>query len=593
MRLDHFPEALLPLSAAAIGALEPICVVSSVLDGRQMSDIPPSDSIRKKESIYVLSPLDESSSQDGREILIADLLVGIWRRRWIIAAVAFLGGLAGFGLAQTTPRRFEATATLLIQPPQFSSELQPAALPVHAYQALVNTDYTLAQVRDALVEDGVLPKGSDLRQLRGMVSTTIPQTKRARYEQSLPMIEISVAANTPEQAEGIANTYARVFVQMSREVTTRGQEGALQLIESQYPTARKRLRSAVLEKKERLDHYARAQAALTRSWNTRVSDFNSATEELVRVYGTETQRLTLEFLNTYEPSLLQARQKVKEERLIQLEEDLEEIRIGIKSAQYAVAGLEQAIESQPQTISLAQSLPSQAWFSKVTPEEALKLSRELNDMGLKWEMPNTIHTMIMEKLVAARVAVETLTPKENDLKVELGRAGEQVEELNAEQMTIQLDRSYLTGQRQAGLAKLKKGRATQLAVLTSHKSIATGDLARNQELELSSLALETGTAETTFELIAQKYESAQLAKSGQEPDVKVGALALRPEFPVGKNTLTKTAIGLLAAFLLAFFAVAVVEALSTPGVKGEYGVATGSQLAGEGARNRRLVESKG
>ena len=75
MRLDHFPEALLPLSAAAIGALEPICVVSSVLDWRQMSDIPPSDSIRKKESIYVLSPLDESSSQDGREILIADLLV--------------------------------------------------------------------------------------------------------------------------------------------------------------------------------------------------------------------------------------------------------------------------------------------------------------------------------------------------------------------------------------------------------------------------------------------------------------------------------------------------------------------------------------
>jgi uncharacterized protein involved in exopolysaccharide biosynthesis len=229
----------------------------------------------------------------------------------------------------------------------------------------------------------------------------------------------------------------------------------------------------------------------------------------------------------------------------------------------------------------------------VTPEEALQLSKELRDLGLKWEMPNSIHTMIMEKLIAARVEVETLTPKEDDLKVELGRAREQVEELNAEQMTIQLDRSYLTRQRQAGLAKLKKERATQLAVLTSQKTIATGDFARNQELELSSLALETGTAQTTFELIAQKYESAQLAKSGQEPDVKVGALALRPEFPVGKNTLTKTAIGLLAAFLLAFFGAAVVEALSVPGVKREYGVATGSQLAGEGARNRRLVESKG
>ena len=75
--------------------------------------------------------------------------------------------------------------------------------------------------------------------------------------------------------------------------------------------------------------------------------------------------------------------------------------------------------------------------------------------------------------------------------------------------------------------------------------------------------------------------------------MKVGALALSPESAVPRYTLTKTAVGLLAAFLLAFFAVAVVEALSTPGVKGEYGVATGSQLAAEGRPTRRLAESKG
>lgn len=247
---------------------------------------------RRKESIYVLSPLTESVSQEGRDILIADLLVGIWRRRWIIAAVAILGGLAGFGLAQTTLRRFEATAILLIQSPQFFSELQPAALSVDAYRTLLNVDSTLSQVRDALIEKGVFTPGTDVRRLKGMVTTTIPHTED-RMQQSLPMIEIAAGANTPKEAEGIANTYARVFVQMSRDITNRGQEGALQLIESEYPPALERLQSAVVERKERQDHYARTQAALALGWASRISSFDSETDDLVAEYKKETKRLTL------------------------------------------------------------------------------------------------------------------------------------------------------------------------------------------------------------------------------------------------------------------------------------------------------------
>ena len=555
-----------------------------------MSDTPPSDSIRKKESIYVLSPLEESSGQDGREIRITDLLVGIWRRRWIIAAVAMLGGLAGFGLAQTTPRRFEAAATLLIQPPQFSSELQPAVLTVEAYRTLLNEDYTLNQVREALVKEGVLPEGSDLRRLRSIVSTTIPQTED-RLQWSLPMIRIAAAAGTPEQAERIANTYARVFVQMSREVTTRGQEGALQLIEAQYPAALERLESVIVGGKERMDHYARAREDLKRRWSTRISNFRSETEELVRKYETETQRLTLESQNTLQPSRLAARLRVKEQRAIELEGDLDEIRIEIKSAEYALAEFQKAIEDQPETLLLDQGFPSEAWFSRLNPQEALKLTTDIKEVGMKYEVPNTIHFSIMEKLVAARVEVETLTPREGDLKVALGLAREQAGELSAMLMTVQLDLSDLTGQRRAGLARLKQVRALELSDLVSQQTLVTGDLERNQKLELSSLAREQGTAETTFELIAGKYESVRLAKAEEEPDVKVGALALSPESPVPRYTLTKTAVGLLAAFLLAFFGAAVVEALSTPGVKREYGVATASQLAPEGRPTRRLAES--
>ena len=73
--------------------------------------------------------------------------------------------------------------------------------------------------------------------------------------------------------------------------------------------------------------------------------------------------------------------------------------------------------------------------------------------------------------------------------------------------------------------------------------------------------------------------------------MKLGPLALRPEAPVAKNTLTKTAVGLLAAFLLAFFGAAVVGALSIPGARSEYGLATGSHLTSEGSPDIILVES--
>ena len=68
---------------------------------------------------------------------------------------------------------------------------------------------------------------------------------------SLPLIEITASAGKPEMAATIANAYASVFARMSREIASRGQEGALQLIASQYPTSLKRLTVAAEEFKNR------------------------------------------------------------------------------------------------------------------------------------------------------------------------------------------------------------------------------------------------------------------------------------------------------------------------------------------------------
>ncbi len=405
------------------------------------------------------------------------------------------------------------------------------------------------------------------------------------------MIEIAVGANTPEQAERIANTYARVFVQMSRDVTKRGQEGALQLIESQYPAALERLQSAIVERKERTDDYAKATQDLTLRWASRISRFNSETDDLVAEYQKETRRLTLEFQQTHRPLALQAQLQLREDRLISLEAELEDTRTRLRNALYVPPEIQRFIKDQPEKLVLDHSFANGVRWNQVSPEDAVKLAEMVKDIPLTTEVANPIYRNLMERLVEAEVEAETLKPREADLKVDLDRLQKEVEVWSTRLMTVQLEEFALTGERRVGLARLREERTGELSNLTSKRGIETGNLVRNQNLELSSIDRETETAETTFGLIAAKYESVQLAKSGQEPDVKIGALALPPESPIAKNTLVKTTIGLLAAFLLAFFGAAVLEALSIPGAKREYGVAPGSQLATEGSPTRRLVES--
>ena len=557
-----------------------------------MSEGARSEPGRTEETVYVLSPLNQSSSQDGREILIADLLAGIWRWRWIIGAVTIVGGLAGFGLAKMTPTTYEATATLLIQPPQFSSELTPAALSVDAYRTLLNADYTLGQVREALVEEGIFPQDIDILQLRGMVSTTIPQPEGLRYlQQNLPMIEIAAGVDTPEKAQGIANIYARVFVEMSREITTRGQEGALQLIESRYPASKKRLDEASVELKKRQDDHAQALHQLQRRWNDRISGFKTETAALVAAHQKETNQLLLGFDVTHKPYLLKAQLERGKRRLGILEEDRKDTRLEFKSATYQMAELKRMIEGQPELLSLSQAIPDGQWWSVLDPREIQSLTQRLQDLALQSETPNPTYINLMERLIEAQVKAETLGLRQQDLVDGINNVREEIKGLSDQIMKVQVDEFNLQQQRSLELTRLREQRALELSRLTSQRELKVGAFLRDENLDLSALTREQQTASATYGLIAQKYESVRLAKSEQETDVKIGALALRPEAPVSKYTQAKIAIGLLAAFLLAFFGAAVVVALSIPGAKRKLEAATGSQLTTEAPPSRRLVES--
>ena len=378
---------------------------------------------------------------------------------------------------------------------------------------------------------------------------------------------------------------------MSRDITSRGQEGALQLIESRYPASKKRLDEASVELKERQDDHAQALQELQRRWNDRISGFKTETAALVAAHQKETNQLLLGFDDTHKPYLLKAQVERGKRRLGILEEDRKDTRLEFKGATYQMDELKKMIEGKPELLVLSQAIPEGAWWSRLDPQQVLDLTERFQDFALQSETPNPTYTNLMERLIEAQVKAETLGLRQQDLVDGINNVREEIEGLSDQIVKVQVDEFNLQQQRRLELTRLRGERALELSRLTSQRELKVGAFQRHENLDLSALTREWETASATYGLIAQKYESVRLAKSEQETDVKIGALALRPEAPVPKYTQAKIAIGLLAAFLLAFFGAAVVVALSIPGAKRKLEAATGSQLTTEAPPTRRLVES--
>ena len=513
--------------------------------------------------IYVLNPASDSRRTGGDGVPLEDLISGVWRRRWVIGAITLLGGVLAYASVSFKPTVYEAKAILLVQAPQFSSELKPAPLSVATYHALLNSDATAARVREILAREGDIPEGTGIGVIRSMVTTTIPTVEGFRgANPQLPMIEILARAQQPDVAEKVANTFAQVFAQESLVVATQGRAGAMQLIESQYPVSKKLLLDMGVRLKEKEDEYARELLQLKSSWNQRIHDFKRETQELVDKHERESKRLLLAFADTYKPELKGAKLARHKSRLNSLESELENNRLSLKGAHDVLAELQRLIQSEPRYLVVSKAITNSALWNRIGEDSAGKLPDELRDLGLREEVPNLIHEKIMGDLIDAQVKVETLRPKQEDLAAEIDRVEREIEELSTEVTRVQLEQFNLGRERALGLSRLTEARSRGLADKQALREHQMSAFSREQNLNLASLAQDKTAASSTFTLMSSKFESARLAKSEQEPDVKIGALARRPEVPVDRGLATRTAVGLVAAFFLALFGATIAEAVS-------------------------------
>ena len=558
---------------------------------------PPAKSHQQVDRLaYVLTPIDAQPFRDDLgEVSLASYIGILWRRRSLIIAGTILCGSIAFLASRLMPEVYQATATLWVTQAPFTTELKMPVLSVEIYQAFAQSEGLLARVSKALTEKGVLEE-----ELPFDFEASIELSKERRNPVYLPLIELSVRAGSPRNAMLGANTWAELLTIQAAELAGAGKKGTLEFIEGQFPKAAKNFRQTEDTLKQQQDYYEEARLGLDNRWREKLLEFNRDSEErrlafeneteiLVTEFGIdterleasqqkETERLILEFLNRCKPDLMKAGLQIKERKLAQYEDALVGLELEVKSLQDRRALIEKELRAQPKFLVLSKAITDEALWARVSRKQQDGLPKSLDDLKLRSEAVNSIYQGLADRLIKTQIEHDSLVPKRNHLKGEIARLRHRIDELSTQITEKDIELFDLRKNRQLGLAALsakrtsvlrllKEDRAsglkkaaaereTRRAILQANRNTETSLLKREADLEIARRARESQNAKKTYGTLAGKFQEAMLAHAEQDPDVKVGSLAVLPLRPVGPrtslNTLVALTLGLFLSVGLAF-----------------------------------------
>jgi uncharacterized protein involved in exopolysaccharide biosynthesis len=206
---------------------------------------------------------------------------------------------------------------------------------------------------------------------------------------------------------------------------------------------------------------------------------------------------------------------------------------------------------------------------------------QLQKLKLESEEVNPVYERLLDALIKVRIEYESLLPKKNHLESEITKLDTEIDDLMARQAEYEVAAFALNRSREEGLTtlmndrilglvsldrtrqteyeRLELERLSQLDSLEKERADQVASLKRKTALDVGALERQVTQTSKTYDLIAEKFNSAQLAKSEEESDVKIGARAVVPDGPVRSNMALNIVIALTAGILISFVLVLVLE----------------------------------
>jgi uncharacterized protein involved in exopolysaccharide biosynthesis len=505
------------------------------------------------------APLPPPGTQE--EITFADI-VRFFGRNWRL--IFGLPALAGLGTALVLlllgSNEYEASATLYIVPPRVSAESKPATLTVQSYQEILGSGAVIVEAKKRLVERGLFPAGRPLR-LGEELETRISVSRRAEGAAPIPVLQAVARGETGERAAAIANTWAEVFLERTRELVAGTTSSTEKFIAEQYLQTRDNL--AKMED-ARVPEASALQKQLNEAatrWGDRITTFKAETSFLTATFHAETRRLVEEFYGQRSFDNRKAQLAALRQAYGELQEEQARVASLLQLKQLQLNAARKQLAETPQFLTLQKTITDDAlWRSLADSKSGTADWKAMQQRSLATQEVNPVFTSLNAKLAEIEMDVNTMVPRATALTTDLGRISAEMKVVEGDVRMNDAELEKLTRERDAGLQVLTEERANKLSQLTRGQDEELDGLRRGMETRLGQISRNIDQQRDLFTQLAKSYNQALLAKGEQGiEDVRLGAPAVAPEQPQPRGLLTKSLLGAILGGLLGLGAALVRE----------------------------------
>ncbi len=456
----------------------------------------------------------------GREVDLLAALSFASRNAPLILIGAVVCAAIALAVVLSRPATYQATATLVVVPPRVASELKPEALSVHGYQRLLESDAAVDTARRRLVDAGVLEPQDELK-VGSQLRTRIFVSRRQDTNSLAPLVELIASARSPEVAAQVANTWATVFLELTRQLVSGATDSMIEVVEEQHPVTNQELEA---QEAVRLEVLASSRERVDKagaSWDARIARQKNNTAARISEYQAETRQL--------------------------MESELG----GVSTSDDALAGdLQRLLSIRTQ---LAQRSPVRV-LEKAMSDESVWQSLLLpnaggTDVGAAGE-----HTLVTQEIDPVH---DELTLEAAALEAEVrGRGGRELAQLAAALASRQNERS-------TGLAQLQEERSLELVLLRRRRAQELEQIDEELAAALAPVQRSIHQLGALHQELVKNLNQAVLARA--QEDIKTVYLAA-PAVPLAKGesrgTLPVAAVAALIGGLLGLGAAVARDALA-------------------------------
>ncbi len=476
-------------------------------------------------------------------------IVGFVRRHWVLifGAAALAGAVTGADLLLAVGKTYEASATLVIVPPKFTSDLTPQTMNAQSYQKILESDAVVQEARKRLVAKGVIGPGTLLR-LGDELDTRIFVTRRAEEIAVSPMVQAIARGGSGQTAATIANTWADVFMERARDLVAGSTSSTVRFIDQEYPKVRGMLASLEDARVTEANALQRRYDDTVNSWDDRITVFKNATTQSASDYEAETRRLVETYNSAHNLDSRDAQLKALRRAYSDLQDEQARVSSQLQLKQFQLEAARKQLAATTPLVTLQKAITDETLWRAVSGAKGGDPDwKAMQGRSLATQEVNPVYTSLSAKVAEIEMDVSAMVPRAAGLTTDLGRIDGEMKALETSLREDQAALEKLERGRESGLAQLREQRANELGSLQRSRQGELDGIKRGTDARLGQFDRDIAQQHELFERLSKSYSQAMLAKAQADvEDVRLGAPAVEPQAPTPRGTVKKT---LLAGFV--------------------------------------------